>query len=209
MAYESRPTPIIHKEVFERINAYFLNLSFKKPCYMRNYIIFQCLWTFGTRIGETLKINIRDVDFINNQLRIPPENEKTGKNKLFHIPVKDNFRSIFYGYISKYRHFFKDGFIFFSQKSKNFGYVGWKAIWNKMLILLGLFEETDFYDSIGHRYTKYRTHGIRVRRFTELLKIHPPQIVQALSQHTSIVPLVDIYNRMNKMKVQEDILEVK
>ena len=78
-------------------------------------LLFQYQTQLGLRIGEAVKVNIKDIDFENRELRIKTEKAHTLNTLIIPIPL---FK-LTLEYIRQYeRHIQKDGYLFFKEEGK-------------------------------------------------------------------------------------------
>jgi len=201
----------------EEVNRFF---SAFHPCEWRYKVLFMTQAFLGLRIGEVVKITIKDIDFQNKQIKI-----KTEKQGPFEVQdsmfLHDRLQALLLDYIQEYEREIAehDGFLFYTSNARcRFKHVSAdraRNVFRKICNRAGLTEtygEREPYSDLKNwkpgKLYKYTTHSLRYA-FAQYLrrKNVPEEIRQHLMRHRDRSSL-QIYDAPGKQEVDSELRRV-
>lgn len=162
----SKMVKLFTEEELDKLMFYIIR-SNKTDCLKaRDVLIYRILKYTGARISEVLKMRIDQLDLKNNLWIIPTENSKNRlEQRVFLIP---SLKRMLEGYISEYKHYFKEGYLMFTvnkslsikYKSKHYSVQAWEIQHKNYLRKIGLLEVVGYKKNGTSKYAR-NTHSIR------------------------------------------------
>lgn len=167
-------------------------------------VIYLCMGT-GCRPGEACKAKDTDFNLEKKCWYVPPDNEKTGKEKWYHLSDALVRHLEFYfrveaGYIRQ-----SGGFIVYSRKGGFLDEGKFTSLYNQVLKRAGLLER---YPGKKTHSNKNKLYSIRAGVFCYLRdQGYKPEEILCLSQHSHVSTLERFYITYDKEKLNKRLIE--